>query len=77
MDDHSRFVWIFLMKSKVETQSHLKSFIAFVERKFDTKVKMIHLDNGSEFIMKQFYDESGIMHQTSCVETPQRNGIFK
>jgi len=33
---------------------------------------MIRLDNGSEFITKQFYDESGILHQTSCVETPKR-----
>ena len=60
------------MKSKAETQSHLNSFVAFVERQFDTKLKMIRLDNGSEFITKQFYDESGILHQTSCVETPKR-----
>ena len=65
------------MKSKAETQSHLKSFVAFVERQFDTKVKMIRSDNGSEFIMKQFYDESGIIHQTSCVETSQQNEIVE
>jgi len=65
------------MKSKAETQSHLKSFVSFVERKFGTKVKMILSDNGSEFIMKQFYDESGIIHQTSCVETSQQNEIVE
>ena len=52
VDDHSRFFWIFLMKSKTETQSYLKSYVAFVERKIDTKVKMIRSNNGSEFIMK-------------------------
>ena len=65
------------MKLKAKTQSHLKSFVAFVERKFDTKVKIIRSDNGSEFIMKQFNDESGIIHQTSCVKTPQQNGIVE
>ena len=55
----------------------LKSFVAFVERQFDTKVKMIRSDNGLEFIMKQFYNESGIIDQTSCVETPQQNVIVE
>ena len=77
MDDHLRLVWIFLMKSKAKTQSHLMSFVAFVERQVDTKVKMIRSDNGSEFIMKQFYDESSIIHQSSCVETPQQNEIVE
>ena len=65
------------MKSKAKTQSHLKSFVAFVERQFDTKVKMIRSDNGLEFIMKQFYDKFGIIHQTSSVETPQQNVIVE
>lgn len=62
VDDHSRFVWIFLMHSKAETQTHLKKFVAMVERQFDTKVKMIRSDNGSEFILRQFYDETEIIH---------------
>ena len=77
VDDHSRFFWIFLMHSKAETQTHLKNFIVMVERQFDIKVKMIRSDNGSEFILRQFYDEIGIIHQTSCVETPQQNGIVE
>ena len=77
VDDHSRFFWIFLMHSKAESQTHLKNFIVMVERQFDIKVKMIRSDNGSEFILRQFYDEIGIIHQTSCVETPQQNGIVE
>nr|KYP54541.1 Retrovirus-related Pol polyprotein from transposon TNT 1-94 [Cajanus cajan] len=71
VDDFTRFVWVFLMRSKAETQSTLKNFILHVERQFNVKVKMVRSDNGSEFIMQRFYDETGIIHQTSCIETPQ------
>ena len=52
VDDHARFVWVFLLHSKAETQSHLKNFVSTVERQFDTKIKIIRSDNGLEFIMK-------------------------
>lgn len=65
------------MHSKAETQIHLKNFVVIVDKLFDTKVKMIRSDNDLEFIMRQFYDETGIVHQTSCVETPQQNGIIE
>jgi len=58
------------MQSKAETQSHLKNFVANVERQFETKVKVIRSDNGAEFIMRQFFDDTGIVHQTNCVEAP-------
>ena len=65
------------MQSKAETQSHLKNFVANVERQFETKVKVIRSDNGADFIMRQFYDDTGIVHQTTCIETPQQNGIVE
>jgi len=34
-------------------------------------------DNGAEFNMKKFYDAEGIVHQTSCVETPEQNGVVE
>ena len=37
VDDHTRFVWVFLLHSKAETQSHLKNFVNFVERQFDKR----------------------------------------
>ncbi|GAU29493.1 hypothetical protein TSUD_360380 [Trifolium subterraneum] len=33
-------------------------------------------DNGNEFL-RDFYKETGIVHQTSCVATPQQNGIVE
>lgn len=39
-------------------------------------MKVIRSDNGQEFLgpMKQFYQQKGILHQTSCIDTPQQNG---
>jgi hypothetical protein len=41
-----------------------------VERQFECKVKVIRSDNGPEFLLKDFYDEKGIIHQRSCVYSP-------
>ena len=40
-------------------------------------MKIIRSDNGLEFLsrpMKQFYQQKGIVHQTTCIDTPQQNG---
>jgi transposase InsO family protein len=37
-------------------------------------VKAIRSDNGPEFLLKDFYDAKGILHQRSCVYTPEQNG---
>jgi hypothetical protein len=77
VDDFSRFTWVILMKSKGETRKHLTNFISFVETQFDTKLKCLRSDNGVEFLMHDFLLSKGILHQRSCVETPQQNGIVE
>ena len=74
-DDHSRFTWIHLMHTKAETRDIIISFIASIETQYNRKVKTIRSDNGSEFLMPSFYASKGIMHQATCVETPEQNGI--
>lgn len=73
VDDYSRFTWLTLMKSKSETRKHVTDFITFIENQFSGKIKTLRSDNGPEFMMPQFYALKGILHQTSCVETPQQN----
>jgi hypothetical protein len=74
LDDCTRHIWVVMMKNKSETSQRLKSFISMVERQFERKVKVVRSDNGPEFSLQQFYDERGILHQKSCVYTPQQNG---
>lgn len=46
-----------------------------MERQFNTNLKIIRSDNGAEFLsLGDYFREKGIMHETSCVGTPQQNG---
>jgi Integrase core domain/GAG-pre-integrase domain len=77
VDDFTRTVWVYLMAEKGETSTLLKSFSKMIQTQFQKSIKCIRSDNGTEFtsrIMKQFLVENGIVHQTSCVGTPQQNG---
>lgn len=71
--DYSRYTWIVLLNSKGEVQLHVKNFIHMIENQFEAKVKVIHFDNGPKFFLKDFLSSKGILHQTSCVATPQQN----
>jgi hypothetical protein len=70
--DYSRYTWLILMKSKGETRNRVQSFLNMIENQFESKVKIVRIDNGSKFSMSQFFASKGIIHQTSCVETPQQ-----
>jgi hypothetical protein len=75
VDDHSRSTWVYLMKHKSEARILLIHFIYLVENQFGKNVKVVRSDNGPEFKISQFYSSKGIIHQTSCVNTPQQNGV--
>jgi hypothetical protein len=77
VDDKSRYTWLYFMKFKSETASIIKSFVSMAKTQFNKLVKCIRSDNGTEFLLKEFYADNGIIHQTSCVGTPQQNGIVE
>jgi len=45
----------------------LVDFIAYVMTQYHKTIKCIQSDNGLEF---NFYESRGIVHQTTCIETP-------
>ena len=80
MDDYTRATWIFLMPNKSSAFHLLESFIAFVGTQFNAQLKTVRSDNGQEFCDQHalaFYSGKGIAHQTSCVDTPQQNGVVE
>lgn len=48
-----------------------------VETQFSRKVKTMKIDNGTEFIERDFFAQRGILCQLSCVETPQQNVVVE
>jgi transposase InsO family protein len=57
-----------------------KSFIKRSENEFDTRVKQVRSDNGSEFKntrVDELCDDLGIKHQFSAKYTPQSNGLVE
>lgn len=51
-----------------------------IKTQFDAHVKIIRSDNGTEFFNSQcsvLFKDLGIIHQSSCVHTPQQNGIVE
>lgn len=77
VDYYSRFTWAICMKNKNEATELVQYFCAMVKTQFGKPVKIIRIDNGPEFDMKSFHAKHGIIHQRSCVETPQQNGIVE
>ncbi|GJY02353.1 ribonuclease H-like domain-containing protein [Tanacetum coccineum] len=78
VDDYTRAVWIYLIKSKDEVYYFITVFYNLIENQFNKKVKVFRSDNGTEFVnqnVNKFCDDKGIVHQTSCAYTPQQNGI--
>ena len=60
VDDFSRSTWVYMMQHKSDTRLLLQSFFVMVENQFNTTIKHIRTDNGSEFSMKQI-DIQGIV----------------
>ena len=77
VDDFTRCTWVYMLKTKSEVSSLLPNFCNMVKTQFNTSVKTIRTDNGSEFFLTKFYGDNGIVHQRSCVETPQQNGVVE
>ena len=75
VDDATRSTWVYLMNSKTKTRPLLISFYKMIFTQFQTNIKVIRIDNAHEFFLKDFYAQHGIIHQHSCVATPQQNSI--
>ncbi|GJZ63082.1 ribonuclease H-like domain-containing protein [Tanacetum coccineum] len=74
VDDFSKSVWVYLLKTKDEVFGMFVSFYNLVFTQFNKKVKVIRCGNGTEFCnqkMNDFVQTMGIVHQTTCAYTPQ------
>ncbi|WVY96489.1 hypothetical protein V8G54_028640 [Vigna mungo] len=77
VDDYSRYTWIIPMIDKSSVKNQILTFLCYVENQFQKKVKTIRTDNGVEFILQNMFSSKGIIHQSTCVETPEQNGVVE
>jgi Integrase core domain len=76
IDDYTRFTWIYFMKSKDESVHVFSLFKSQIENLLNASIKILRSDGGTEYksIARLF---PSIVHQTTCLYTPQQNGIFE
>ena len=78
IDDKSRYMCVYFLKSKDEVFDAFKTYKSFVENQTDFKIKCLRTDNGKEFVNKsfnEFLSSNGIKRQLTVPYTPQQNGI--
>ena len=78
VDDCSRTTWLYLMKNRSELFSHFRAFYAEIHTQFHVSVQNLRSVNAKEYLSEQFQSfmfKNDILHQTSCVDTPQ-NGVI-
>lgn len=66
------------MSEKSEVENLLKNFYIMIETQFQTKVRILHTNNSSKYfieVLGSFLKEKRIHHQSTCIDTPQQNGI--
>ena len=54
------------------------NFHSMIQTQFHTKIQILRTDNGTEYFnhsLSTYLQENGIIHQSSCVDTPQQNGV--
>jgi transposase InsO family protein len=80
VDDHSRYMWVELLKTKDEAFKCFKRVRALAETEHGAKLRAFRSDRGGEFNsleFKEYCDEHGIKHFTTAPYTPQQNGVVE
>ena len=79
MDDHTRVFWVDLLRDKSEATLTFTNFYSMIKTQFNDNVQILQTDNGTKYfnsILEQFLTSNGLIHQSSCISTPQ-NVIFE
>lgn len=77
VNDYSRMVWLYLLHEKSRTQRALINFCKLIKNQFNRSIEIVRSDNGQEFLSRdqqEYFTDNNIIHQTSCIDTPQQNG---
>ncbi|KAK3012380.1 hypothetical protein RJ639_012737 [Escallonia herrerae] len=78
IDDCTRMTWVQLMKSKSEVNVLFQQFCKMIHTQYNARIQVLRSDNGGEYLsaeLQQYLKAHGIIHQTTCSNTSQQNGV--
>ncbi|KAK2966238.1 hypothetical protein RJ640_008221 [Escallonia rubra] len=78
VDDFSRMTWIYFMKNRSEVFAHFSAFCVEIKTQFNVPVHILRSDNAKEYMsgsFQNYMNQHGILHQSSCADTPAQNGV--
>ena len=78
IDDKSRMVWVYPIKTKDQVFQKFTEWKALVENATGERVKTLRTDNGGEYTGKKFEQyliDCGIKHEYTVPKTPEQNGV--
>ena len=78
IDDATRKVWVYTMAGKDEALSMFQKFVTLVELQSGKKLKCLRIDNGGEYVSREFKDfcaSKGIRRELTTPYTPAQNGV--
>ena len=79
IDDHSRKVWAYALKSKYQALDVFKDFHVKIERQTGKQLKYVRVYNGHEYRgpFEQYCRSHGIKLEKIVHKTPQQNDVAK
>ncbi|GJX20337.1 retrovirus-related pol polyprotein from transposon TNT 1-94 [Tanacetum coccineum] len=80
VDDYSRFTWVRFLKTKDEAPAAIIKCIKNIQVCLKATIRNVRTDNGTEFVnqtLREWYENVGILHQTSVASTPQQNDVVE
>ncbi|RVX07367.1 Retrovirus-related Pol polyprotein from transposon TNT 1-94 [Vitis vinifera] len=78
VDDHYTGNMGFPYERKVRGRAHFQTFNLMVQNQFNSKIQVLKSDNAKEYFtssLSTYLQNHGIIHISSCVDTPQQNGV--
>ena len=78
VEDHSRYVTVYILKSKDQVASCIEEYVARVECQIGTKIKKFRTDRGTEYLnnrIETFFKKKGVQHQKTVRYSSFQNGV--
>lgn len=69
---------VWCLRHKNDATKSIKNYIAKQENLLSDRIKVFRTDRGTEYCtneLTEFFAEKGIVHQLTCPESPQQNGV--